>query len=110
MRARGDPAASCVDQLVVRERRKGTRRAVRASPRIPRPENESLFLVVLQEAGSVEPVIFLAVDERATHFRAAQYSIVQILPPHRERRQVPAVTAGHARRCTLDVGLLCHGR
>jgi hypothetical protein len=52
--------------------------------------------VVLQKARSVEAVIFRAIDERATHRGAAQYMIVQILPPHRERSQVPAVRAGDA--------------
>src|SRR6266576_4390640 len=55
--------------------------------------NKRLFLVVLQQTRSIETVVLRTIGEGATHRRARQWAIIEILPFHREWRQMPVVSA-----------------
>jgi hypothetical protein len=51
---------------------------------------------MFQQACSIEVVILRTVSDCATDFNTRKRTIVCVLPAHRERRQVPVVTAGNS--------------
>src|SRR5215510_11333119 len=93
-RAGFDPATRGSDEFFMRERRQCAHRAVGPAAWIPGPLHERFLFVMFQQAGSIEVVIPRTVSDRATHFSTRKSAIVHVLPAHRERRQVPVVTAG----------------
>ena len=75
----------------MRDRRQRPYRPIRTPSRIEGPQNERLLFVVLQEVRPIEQA-----QNGATDFSARQRSITHVLPPHRERREMPVVRAGDA--------------
>jgi hypothetical protein len=51
---------------------------------------------MLQQAGAIEIVISRAIGQLATDSRTRERPIVDVLPAHFERREMPVVTAGNA--------------
>src|SRR6266545_702444 len=91
-----DPAASGLHELCVRKRWNAAVASIQPLARLPRPEYERLLLVMLQEARSVEVVVLRTVGDRRTDRCARQRIVVAVLPCHRQRREVPVVSAGNS--------------
>ena len=51
---------------------------------------------MFQQAWTIEAVVLRTIGERAANGGARKRSIVQVLPLHREWREMPVVTAGNA--------------
>ncbi len=82
---------------------------VRGLPSIRRlgwkgPEHQRLFGVMLQQSGAAQIVVLRSIRDRPADLRARQDLVVAVLPPHRQRSQVPAAGAGNAGG--VGVGLL----
>src|ERR1043166_2125459 len=88
-----DPAACGGDEFFMRERRQRACRAVGLGAGVPGPFHARLPFVMFQYALSIEMVILRTICERPTNFSARKRVIMQVLPTHRERREVPVVTA-----------------
>ena len=91
-----DPLASGRDEFRVRERRQRPHTAVDSAAGLECPEYERLFGVMLQQSGAVPIVVLRSIRDRTADFCARQDLVVQILPLHRQRRQVPVMRAGQA--------------
>ncbi len=63
---------------------------------------------MLQQGAPIHIFIPGTVRHRATDSRARQWLIVQVLPPHRQRRQMPIGSAGHARAVRITFLMATH--
>src|SRR6266446_10696547 len=106
-RSRLDPSARGGDELLMRQRGQGARSTVDPTAGLEGPTDEGLFFVVFQEPRSIEVVVFRAICNGPADLGAGQDLPARVLPPHRQRRQVPAMPARYAG--AFGVGLLVTG-
>src|SRR5205814_1103053 len=91
-----------LDELLVRDGRQCPHAAVDPATGSECPEYERLFGVMLQQTGAVQVVIFRSICDRPTDLSTRQNFVVQVLPLHRQGRQVPVMGTG-------DSGAVCVG-
>src|SRR5689334_10478632 len=80
----------------MRERRQRARRSIGTAAGIPRPFYERLFFVMFEQSRSIEVVVLRTIGDCAANSGARENAIIRVLPAHRERREVPVMTAGNA--------------
>src|SRR3989442_12051469 len=99
-----DPCARGGDELLMRQRGQGPRGAVNPAARLECPKDQRLFFVVPQETLSIKIAVFRTIDDGPADLGARQDLVVQVLPLHRQGRQVPVMPARDSG--TVGVGAL----
>ena len=78
------------------QRRQRAHCAVGSAAGIPRPLHQRFFFVMFEQAWTIEIVIPRAVGQLTADGGTRKCPVVDILPTHLERREVPVVTTGNA--------------
>src|SRR5262249_35413032 len=102
-----DPDLRGSDEFIVGDRRKRASRAIAASSWLECPQDERFGRVMFEQTGAVQIVIPCAIRQRFTEISTGQNLLVQILPFHRQRRQVPIVPSGNSGG--VSIGFLVTG-
>src|SRR6202021_729760 len=99
-----DPSASGGNKFLMRERRQCTCGPVAMVARLEGPKNQRFLVVMLQESGATKVVVLRSIRKRSTDLNAGWAFVVETLPPHRQRRQLPVVRARNT--CALRIRTL----